>query len=102
MNITLITQHEKKLTFKITSLAEVEIRAVSSRINPFGSFVYKLSSGGEQYATERLSKDKAVFALYKSFQAGSGTVKKSRFRYIVLAILVLAVVAKFNQYVIRT
>ena len=95
VNITLITQHEKKLTFKITSLAEVEIRAVSSRINPFGSFVYKLSSGGEQYATERLSKDKAVFALYKSFQAGSGTVKKSRFRYIVLAILVLAVVAWF-------
>lgn len=95
VNITLITQHEKKLTFKITSLAEVEIRAVSSRINPFGSFVYKLSSGGEQYATERLSKDKAVFALYKSFQAGSGTVKKSRFRYIVLAIVVLAVVAWF-------
>lgn len=93
VNVTLITQHEKKLTFKITSLAEVEIRAVSSRINPFGSFVYKLSSGGEHYATERLSRDRAIFALYKSFQAGTGTVKKSKFRHVVFVIVVLAVVA---------
>lgn len=92
-NITLITQHEKKLSFKVTSLAEIEIRAVSSRVNPFGSFVYKLSSGGEQYATERLSKDKAVFALYKSFQAGTGTVKKSKFRYVVPALILFTIIA---------
>lgn len=93
VNIVLITQHEKKLTYKITTLAEVEIRAVNSRINPFGSFVYKLSSGGEQYGTERLSKDPSVFRLYKSFQAGTGKVKKSRFRYIALSLVVAAPIA---------
>lgn len=96
VNVTLITQHEKKLTYKITTLAEIEIRAVNNRVNPLGSsFVYKLSSGGEQFGTERLSKDRAVFGLYTSFQAGTGKTKKSSLRYIVLAVVVLAVLVWF-------
>lgn len=95
VNVTLITQHEKKLTYKITTLAESEIRAVSQKINPFGSFVYKLSAGGEQYSTTRLSKDKHIFALYKSFQAGTGKARKSRFRYLAAALVVGGVVAWF-------
>lgn len=96
VNVTLITQHEKKLTYKITTLAEIEIRAVNNRVNPLGSsFVYKLSSGGEQFGTERLSKDRAVFELYTSFQAGTGKSKKSSLRYIVLFVVVLAVVVWF-------
>lgn len=93
VNIVLITQHEKKLTYKITTLAEVEIRAVNSRVNPFSSFVYKLSSGGEQYGTERLTKDSSVFRLYKSFHAGTGKSTKSRFRYLALALVVAAPIA---------
>ena len=88
VHITLITQHEKKLTYKITTLSDLEIRAVSSRINPFGSFIYKLSSSGEHFGTERLSKKPEIFSLYQSFRAGTGKAKKSRFRYLVLALVV--------------
>jgi zona occludens toxin len=83
--ITLITQHEKKISYKITTLAEIEIRAANTRINPFGSFLYKHVSGGEQFNTSRLKRDPAIFALYKSFQAGDGKAKKSNFRWVVLA-----------------
>lgn len=93
VTVTLITQHEKKLTYKITTLAESEIRAVSQKINPLGSFVYKLSAGGEHYSTKRLPKEKQIFALYKSFQAGTGKTKKSNLRIIVVGVVVAAVLA---------
>lgn len=92
IDVFLITQHEKKLSFKLSSLAEVEIRAVSGRINPLGSFVYKYSSGGEQYATKRLRKDARLFRLYTSFRGGTEDQQKSKFRYVVAALVVAGVV----------
>ena len=98
VELYLITQHEKKICFAITSVGAKEIRAVNTIVNPFGSFVYNHKVGGEQYATSRLKRDPAVFAMYKSFQAGEGKQEKSKLRYFLVALPLLAVVLAFLYF----
>ena len=92
VELYLITQHEKKLCFAITSVGAKEIRAVNTIVNPFGSFLYHHKINGEQYATSRLKRDPAVFAMYKSFDAGEGKQEKSKLRYFLVALPLLALV----------
>lgn len=85
VDVCLISQHSKKIAFDISCHHEEEIRAVASRSNPFNSFVYRHMQADEQHAITRLPRDKRIFALYKSFDAGDGQVKKGNWRKIVLA-----------------
>jgi hypothetical protein len=71
LEIYLITQSVWKISKKISTLVELEYRAVNNRINPLPRFTYKVLAGGEQFKTVTRKKEKAVFALYQSFQAGS-------------------------------
>jgi len=85
VDVCLISQHSKKIAFDISCHHEEEIRAVASRSNPFNSFVYRHMQADEQHAITRLPRDKRIFALYKSFDAGDGQVKKGNWRKIVVA-----------------
>lgn len=71
LEIYLITQNIWKISKKISTLVELEYRAVNNRINPLPRFTYKVLAGGEQFKTLTRKKEKSVFNLYTSFQAGS-------------------------------
>lgn len=93
LHITLISQDIKKLSPKITTLAEFEIRAVKPIFQFTPGFQYNLLSSGEAFGKKRLSKKQEVFAAYTSFTAGTKKTKKSRLVYAVPICIVLAVLA---------
>lgn len=92
LNITLISQDIKKLSPKITTLAEQEIRAVKPMFQITPGFTYNLLSSGEQFGKERLPKRKDVFDAYTSFLAGKVNKKKSKYKYILPAAVALAII----------
>ena len=95
LDIFLITQDIKKITPKVSSLAEMEIRAVKPMFQLTPGFTYNLISGGEIFGKERLSKKKEVFESYTSFLAGSGSQKKSKYRWAIPVFIVFTVVMYF-------
>jgi len=95
LNITLITQDIKKISIKISTLAEQEIRAVKPMFQLTPGFQYNLLSSGEMFGKERLPKKPEVFAAYTSFLAGSGKAKKSKYAYAIPVVIVFAVVMFF-------
>jgi len=95
VDVVIITQNVKKISPKISALAEYEIRAAATSTNPFGSFVYKQLQEGVQFGTIRVRKDPKVFSHYKSFQAGQGKVPKSKLRWYALAAIAAAIITWF-------
>jgi len=93
LHITLISQDIKKLSPKITTLSEYEIRAVKPIFSFTPGFSYNLLSSGEAFGKRRLPKKPEVFAAYTSFTAGTKKTKKSKLVYVVPAMVVLAILA---------
>jgi hypothetical protein len=90
--IFLITQDEKKICKQISTLAEMEYRAVRSTFSLFGEFKYNIKAGGEIYQRSVARKNKDIFALYRSFDGDGQTVKKSQLMiYIILALVVFLI-----------
>jgi hypothetical protein len=95
LEITLISQDIKKISPKISTLFEQEIRAVKPMFQLQPGFQYNLLSSGELFGKERLPKKQEVFAAYTSFLAGSGAAKKSRYVYIIPAAVIFAIIMFF-------
>lgn len=93
LNITLISQDIKKLSPKITTLAEYEVRAVKPMFQFTPGFSYNLLSSGEAFGKKRLPKKPEVFASYTSFTAGTKKTKKSKLIFIVPIFVVVAILA---------
>jgi hypothetical protein len=86
--IYLITQDEKKICKQISTLVELEYRAVRSTFSMFGEFKYNIKASGEIYQRSVARKSKAIFDLYRSFDGDGQQVKKSRlFMYIIILTL---------------
>lgn len=83
LNISLISQDIKKISPKISTLAEFEVRAVKPMFQFGGGFQYNLISSGEPFGKKRLKKKPEVFAAYTSFTSGTAQAKKSRLGVIV-------------------
>lgn len=81
LDIFLITQDIKKISPKISTLAEMEIRAIKPMFQITPGFTYNLISGGEIFGKERLPKKAEIFQAYTSFLAGKGSQKKSMYRW---------------------
>lgn len=97
LDICVITQHNKKISYGVAALCDEEIRAVSQMVNPFpGRFFYKRLAGGEYFGKLSLKKKDEVFKAYRSFDAGAGKSKTSyKFPALVAGLLFLFVVAYF-------
>lgn len=91
INIILITQDFYKISKRISTLANCEIRAVNESINPLPFFIYRMRSGGEDFKKIKLHKKDEIFKLYTSFVAG-GVDKKDRSMSIKLVVVLLAFV----------
>lgn len=95
LDIFLITQDIKKISPKISTLAEMEIRAIKPMFQLTPGFTYNLISSGEIFGKERLPKKAEVFQAYTSFLAGKGSQKKSRYRWAIPAMVGFTVVMYF-------
>lgn len=95
IDIYLISQNSKKLHRDIIVNAEYEIRAASHSLNPMPGFLYRKELNGEQFGTFRLQKDKKIFELYKSMEAGTVQKKNMKYLYIVLGLVVLISVSGY-------
>ncbi len=95
LDIFLITQDIKKISPKISTLAEMEIRAIKPMFQLAPGFMYNQISGGEIFGKERLSKRPEVFKAYTSFFAGKGVQKKSRYKWAIPAMVSFTVIMYF-------
>jgi len=104
IDIILITPEIKLITFKITSLAELHLRAVSDTSNPLpGTFLYKKTVGQESIGNIFIRKKKAVYYLYKTANFNQDeTRKKSRPMLLLLigAVLMVVVALVASKYFI--
>ncbi|MCP4763468.1 MAG: DUF2075 domain-containing protein, partial [archaeon] len=64
--VWLITQHRYKINRNISTLAEMEYRAVKRSLAVFGEFKYNLMSDGEIFDRKIFKSDKKIFDIYKS------------------------------------
>lgn len=90
IDIYLVSQHSRKISPRIASLVEEEIRAVNPRVSVMpGKFSYKHMIGGEIYKKSHAPKNKEIFALYKSQRSGKPKSVGAYRWVIILAILVI-------------
>jgi len=95
LDIFLITQDIKKISPKISTLAEMEIRAIKPMFQLAPGFMYNQISGGEIFGKERLSKRPEVFQAYTSFLAGKGSQKKSKYRWAIPLMVSFTIIMYF-------
>jgi hypothetical protein len=87
-HIIMITQDLAKISRSISTLCEMEYRAVKQTMSLFGEFKYNLKSGGEIFKRQGCKPDKKIFALYKSFVGNDQKKIKNNLKYYILFFLV--------------
>lgn len=87
-HIILITQDMTKITRSISTLCELEYRAVKRTMSVAGEFKYNIRSSGEIFKREACKPDKKIFALYKSFEGNDMQTVRNNLKYYIIALLV--------------
>ena len=86
--IWLITQDRSKITKNISTLCEMEYRAVKSSFSIFGEFRYNVKSGGTIFKTHTFKKDKKIFGIYQSFVGDDQEKVKNPLKWVIAALII--------------
>jgi len=85
-HIILITQDLAKITRSVSTLCELEYRAVRRTMSIAGEFKYNIRSSGEIFKREACKPDKKIFALYKSFEGNDMQKVRNNLKYYIVAL----------------
>jgi hypothetical protein len=89
-DIYLITQDIRKICLDISTLVEIEFRAIKSSFHVLGTFRYLLKSSGEIFETKTIKKSKQIFDLYKSFDGSQEKKPKPKLiKYMILSLFLV-------------
>jgi len=86
--VWLITQDYKKICMAISTLVELEYRAVKSTFSLLGEFRYNIKSNGQIFKRKTVKADKRIFALYRSFEGDNQEKHSNPLKYIVIVLIV--------------